>query len=159
MNPCDFKMNKSVNFVSLIILFSIFLGTCSSASSSSSSPKSSSTLLAKCSSDSDCSSSTTFLQCSNQQCRCSAIMHFDEEMNKCLIRAGVSCEVRSKSKFCVAFSECKPSGKDSLKGTCECRPKHKQTIDNLCSSSMSTIVNHTSLLILSLFVSYIYHCY
>jgi len=95
--------------------------------------------LAQCNADTDCDSSKTFLRCHNKQCQCLYVNYFDEEINRCLIRVGASCEVRSKFQYCVANADCKPNSNvsNAKEGTCHCRPKHKETIDGLCSTSTS----------------------
>ncbi len=110
--------------------------------------------LSKCSVDIDCDSSRTFLHCFNKQCQCSAINFFDVETNRCLIRVGGSCQVRSKTQYCVAFAECNKSSTEkptAIMGTCHCRPKHKETIDSLCSRGVNNIFNFYVISMISIY--------
>jgi len=129
-------MPKAV-LLSLIATFWILPNSSNAATPAVSKTKN----LAQCTSDADCDASKTFLRCSNKQCQCPYINYFDEEINRCLIRVGASCEVRSKSQYCVAFADCKPNSNvnTAKEGTCHCRPKYKETISGLCSGGGSRV--------------------
>jgi len=129
-------MSRNVMLPSLLMVLLTTLWILPHHSSDAATPSVSKTKnLAQCTSDSDCDSSKTFLRCSNKQCQCLYVNYFDEEMNRCLIRVGASCEVKGKSQYCVAFADCKPNSSGGKEGTCHCRPKYKETIAGLCSGS------------------------
>jgi len=113
-----------------------------------------------CISDSDCETTRTFLRCAGQTCKCPAVNHFDVEINRCLIRVGGTCEVRSKTQYCVSYAECKAnSGKSSTVGTCQCRNRYKETIDSLCTSSSTDTHKHfgSIVILILLFVLTLYY--
>lgn len=97
---------------------------------------------AVCSSDRDCDTNQTFLRCHERKCQCSAINHFDEELNKCLIRVGGVCTAKSKEQYCVAYANCETRGKIGNTGECKCRSKFRRTIDDLCVSGAESSHRH-----------------
>jgi len=134
-------MSRNVMLPLIVLLTALWIHSSDAATPTVSKTKN----LAQCTSDSDCDSSKTFLRCSNKQCQCLYVNYFDEEMNRCLIRVGASCEVKGKSQYCVAFADCKPnsSGGKEAAGTCHCRPKYKETIAGLCSGSSGSGGGHS----------------
>jgi len=133
MSPRQTLMSKAVL---LPLLMTLTLWILPNASNAATPTVSKTKNLAQCTTDTDCDSSKTFLRCSNKKCQCLYVNYFDEEINRCLIRVGASCEVRSQSQYCVAYADCKPksNGSTAKEGTCHCRPKYKETIDGLCAA-------------------------
>lgn len=113
--------------------------------------------LASCYKDNDCESDTrTYLRCHERVCQCPRIYHFDEELNRCLIRVGGSCTVGSKDQFCVAYATCHPDSKSVSTGKCKCRSRFWENIDNLCVSGSSinkpylNVLTLTSLIVVAI---------
>lgn len=91
--------------------------------------------LAKCRSDLDCDNSHTFLKCHNNVCVCAHIHFFSEDHNRCLIRAGGSCEPKNFKQFCVPYASCDTRSKPyGTSGVCKCNKNFKETIENTCVS-------------------------
>lgn len=136
------KSRQNFTAICLLTLVIVFLTPPTTAQRPSTSSNPYSKNFAVCSSDKDCDTYQTFLRCHERKCQCSAINHFDEELNKCLIRVGGVCTAKSKEQYCVAYANCETRGKIGNTGECKCRSKFRRTIDDLCVSGAESSYRH-----------------
>lgn len=153
ISPGERRIRTSFITLKLKVLFIIVTILIPSVFSTPKAAPVSSKNLSPCTIDADCDSKT-FLRCFQNKCQCSAINYFDEEINRCLIRVGGTCQVKSKIQYCVAFAECVATPSSSSRGSsgqdmgsCRCRPKHKETMQSLCSNAQLIAPQNAHILI------------